>query len=131
MLTYDLDGSETKWRVKGREVVHDYRPRSALHKKARDLIKEKYPTLLVLEEVSLPIKRGLTLYFDFYLPLRKLAYEVHGEQHYKYNTMFHTTRQDFMKQRKNDALKVQWAEINGITVVTLPYNETEKWEEYV
>lgn len=127
MFVEDLEGNVSQWKARGKEVVQDRRPRSGLHKKARDLIKERFPTLLVLEEVSLKPRPRVTLYLDFYLPLRKLAIEVHGEQHYKFSSLFHSSALDFMNQKKNDRDKADWCDINGIELIVLPYNED--WSE--
>ena len=85
----------------------------------------------ILEEV--PIKpRGITQYIDFYINQIKLAIEVHGQQHYKFNTMFHASAQDFLNQRKKDSDKKEWCEINNITYIELPYNKkVEEWIEII
>ena len=129
MQVVDLDGNSGEWKVKGKEVTLDKRPRSSLHKTARELLKERFPTYQILEEVGVPVKRGIHLYFDFYLPLRKLAIEVHGQQHYEYNTMFHNSQLDFLKQRRHDRYKEEWCEANGIQLIVLPYNEQDSWKE--
>ena len=129
MLVYDLENNETKWQMAGKEVTLDTRPRSALHVKARGLIKERFPTLLVLEEVPIKTHRTKTLYLDFYLPLRKLVVEVHGQQHYKYSSQFHSTALEFLKQQKNDEEKILWCEINGIEILVLPYDTQKDWKE--
>lgn len=129
MLTTNLDGKRVKWQIKGKEVVQDNRSRSSLHIEARRLIKIRFPTMQVLEEVSVPIKYGKTLYIDFYIPLRKLAIEIHGEQHYKYNTMFHKSSADFLNQRINDRDKQAWCELNSIQYIVLPFNTIDTWNQ--
>ena len=130
MEVFDLDGNRVKWTPKGKEVVLDTRPRSALHKTAREVLKAKFPTLQLMEEVPFNPRRGKTLYFDFYLPLRNMAIEVHGEQHYNYSSLFHRTRMDFINQRKNDADKREWCETNNITLLVLPYDE-QPWSDII
>lgn len=128
MLVIDLDGKQIKWQIKGHEVTGDKRPRSDLHLQARKLLKEKFPTQQILEEVSVPVKRGKTLYLDFYLPLRQIAIEVHGEQHYKRIAHFHDSPMAFANQLSNDREKREWCEINGITHIVLPFDKTTEWE---
>lgn len=128
MRAIDLDGNQIKWQIKGHEVTGDTRPRSELHLQARVLLKEKFPTQQILEEVSVPIRRGKTLYLDFYLPLRKIAIEVHGEQHFRRVAHFHDSPVAFATQLSNDRDKQEWCEINGITHIVLPYDKTEDWE---
>ena len=78
---------------------------SQLHLRARKLIKELYPTVQLMEEVPVQLRRGKTVYLDFYINTIKLVIEVHGAQHYKYNTLYHSNAQDFVNQRKRDADK--------------------------
>lgn len=127
MKAYDLDGNIFKWNLSG------YQDQSGLHKsdlhlQARKLLKEIYPTLILLEEVTVPIKRGCVVYLDFYLPVNKLCVEVHGKQHYEFSTLFHATRADFLNQKKRDREKKQWLELNGISYIELPYNKVKDWE---
>lgn len=131
MQVVDLEGKETRWKCRGKEITTDRRPRSELHKYARVLIKEKFPTLQILEEVSFSPKKGKVLYLDFYLPLRKLAFEVQGEQHFSFNSMYHTTPMDFLNQRKNDKIKKDWCDINGIDLIYLIYNQKDNWVDQI
>jgi len=131
MKVYDLDGYESKWNMGGKEVHADTRPRSSLHKAAREVLRSRFPTLQMLEEVRVKVRKGKTLYIDFYFPLRKLAVEVHGQQHYSFNSMFHNTTQDFMRQCKNDRDKAEWCEINGIELIVFKYDEEEDWTDQI
>lgn len=106
--------------------IDQNRPRSKLHLTARQLIRKAYPTLMLTEEVPIKIKRGKTLYLDFFLPLINTVIEVHGEQHYKYSTMFHSSAQDFMLQKKNDNSKAEWCEYNNLQLIVLPFSEDEE-----
>ena len=121
-----LDGQIHNWKLHGYVVrASESRPRSKLHLKARSILKDIFPTVQILEEVAAPITRTEKLFFDFYLNTVKLVVEVHGQQHYKFNTMFHTSAQDFANQRKRDRRKAEWWEYNNITYIELPYNEDE------
>ena len=121
-----LDGQIHNWKLHGYVVrASESRPRSKLHLKARSILKDIFPTVQILEEVAAPITRTEKLFFDFYLNTVKLVVEVHGQQHYKFNTMFHTSAQEFANQRKRDRRKAEWCEYNNITYIELPYNEDE------
>jgi hypothetical protein len=124
-----LDGQIHNWKLHGYVVrASESRPRSKLHLKARGILKDIFPTVQILEEVAAPITRTEKLFFDFYLNTVKLVVEVHGQQHYKFNTMFHTSAQDFANQRKRDRRKAEWCEYNNITYIELPYNEDgDQW----
>jgi hypothetical protein len=126
----DTKGREHPFNI-GNYVVslNDTRPRSDLHLRARAILKAEYQTDVILEEVPVP---GEHLFLDFFLPLRKLVIEVHGEQHYRFNSFFHTSKQDFLASKQNDRRKQQWAEINNFSLTVLPYDERdEQWLERI
>ena len=127
MRVHTLDGELVEWKINGKEVSLDNRSRSTLHVAARKLLREKYPTLQILEETSILVNKGKTLFLDFYLPILKLAIEVHGEQHFKMSPVFHNTPQDFIKQKKNDSDKENWCEINNIVLKVLAFNNKDDW----
>jgi len=129
MLVTDIEGKKTSWILRGEEVGQDSRARSDLHITARQLLKLRFPTHQLLEEVPFKPHSWVTLYLDFYLPLRKLAVEVHGQQHYKYSSLFHTSRSVFLKQLRNDDDKIEWCNLNGITLVILPYDTVPTWKD--
>ena len=123
MKVRDLHGNVSTWKSTGDIVTAgDSRRRSKLHVEARKILYELFPTMRILEEV--PIKpRSKTQFLDFFINNIKLAVEVHGQQHYKFNTMYHASAQDFLNQRKNDTDKRDWCETNNITLIELPYDE--------
>jgi|688.fasta_scaffold269464_3 hypothetical protein len=121
-----LDGREYSWNLVS--YLNNNRNPSSLHLEARELLHTKYPFDQILEEVNLP---GSNLIADFYIHSKKMIVEVHGQQHYKYNAHFFKTRGDFLQAQKRDKEKVRWAELNGITLVALPYNERENWERII
>lgn len=130
MKVKDLSGKIHNWSLKGYIINSaESRPRSELHKAVRELLKIEYPTDNILEEVSVP---GEQLYLDFFLPLRKICVEIHGEQHYKYVPHFHGNIQGFIKSKERDARKQKWCEINGIQYIPLKYNGgIDEWRKQV
>lgn len=102
----------------------DIRCRSSYHLLAREVIKECFTDPLY-EEVHVP---GENFYLDFFIPSRKIVVEVHGEQHYEFNSFFHKTKLDFLKQKTSDKNKRSFCEYNGFSYVEFPYNESkEQW----
>lgn len=124
MLIKDLDGHNHKWHLIGNINHSRATNKSAIHLSARELIKNIFPTMIVLEEVSIPIRKSETLYLDFYIPLIKLCIETHGEQHYKFVSHYHQNMMGFLKHKKRDKEKMEWCYINNIKYVELPFNET-------
>jgi hypothetical protein len=133
MKVRDLNNEIQNWKLSGYVVkANDNRRRSKLHLAARDLLIETFPTVQILEEVMAPLARNEKCFFDFYINTVKLVVEVHGQQHYNFNTLFHTSAQDFLNQRKRDSKKREWCEYNNITYIELPYNEDIKqWKHRI
>ena len=131
MKIQDLDGNIYKWKIEGSIVrSNDQRPRSQLHLTARSLIKEIYPTLQICEEVSAQIKRDRKVFLDFYINTIKTVVEVHGQQHYKFNSLYHTSAQDFLNQKKRDQDLQDWCVLNNLNYIELPFNEDkDKWRQ--
>lgn len=131
MQVVDLDGNSYNWQLLGGISKGSKNNKSSLHLKARELIHHLFPTLPILEEVSINIRRGETLYLDFYIPLTKKCIEVHGEQHYTFSRFYHGSILGFMKQKKRDREKQEWCEINGIDYIELPFNQQDNWESII
>jgi hypothetical protein len=125
MLVKTLDGMEYKWKMKSAADTK----KSGPHLKVRELLHELYPTLQVLEEVQILVKKNKDLYLDFYIPLYKLAVEIDGQQHRSYNTFYHRSQSDFVKQKVNDNFKSQWCDLNQIRFIRLRDDEErEVWQ---
>lgn len=130
MQVKDLDGVVYNWHLTGNMAHGKINNRSSFHLSARQLITASFPTLQILEEVPITLRRNETLYLDFYLPLKKMCVEVHGEQHYKFVPFYHNNILSFLKSQKRDREKAEWCEINNINHIVLPhYEDTDKWQE--
>jgi hypothetical protein len=130
MTIVDLDNNVINWQLTGHIAKGRLQNKSSLHLQARKLITISFPTLQILEEVPIPLRRSETLYLDFYLPLIKTCIEVHGEQHFKFVPFYHNTVLNFLKAKKRDQQKLEWCEKNGINHIILPYNESEsQWKD--
>jgi hypothetical protein len=127
MRIKDLDNQLHNWNLTGNFAKANDINKSQYHLAARKLLVDTYPTLQLLEEVPIPLRRNETLYLDFYLPLKKLCVEVHGEQHYEFCPFFHTNKLQFLLGQKRDNEKKEWCEINGIKYIVFPYNQIENW----
>lgn len=125
----DLDNNLVNWNTNG--CLPTDAAKSSYHLIARKLIKDIYPTLQVLEEVPVYIRRNELVFLDFYLPLIKTCVEVHGEQHYKFVPHFHGDVAGFTKAKKKDGDKKSWCNLNGIHFIELPYNKQEEWGKLI
>lgn len=130
MQIKDLEGNSYIWNLTGHMAYG--KTKSEPHLKARALLNEIYPTLQILEEVPMNLKKGVTLYMDFYLPLKKTCVEVHGEQHYKFVSFYHGNMLNFLKAQKRDREKEEWCSINDIKYIELPHNEDiDQWKKRI
>lgn len=127
MLVMGIDEKEYKWKYYNYQTQRENA--SNLHVRARTLLKEIFPLSVVCEEVPLIGIGKQNLYLDLYLHTQRLAVEVHGEQHYKFNSFFYENRQAFARAQTRDRTKVEWCKINNIDLVELPYDESDReWE---
>lgn len=102
---------------------------SGLHKKARELMIEISPRVLIYEEVIVPILKNKKLTFDFFVYTDNAFIEVQGEQHFKYSPFFHKSKTDFLMGQKRDRDKEYWCELNNYKLITLRFDETiEQWK---
>lgn len=137
MKVVGINGKEYVWNLTGYDVFNDdAKKRSKYHIRARKLLKELFHSYRILEEVKLPgsteIHRKSVLYLDFYVPSITLAVEVHGQQHYEFSPFFHRSRADFLKAKARDEDKITWCELNGITLITLKYTESDdEWRQRI
>lgn len=131
MKITDLEGNIHRWKSEGTTVrFNEQRPRSQLHKKARLLLRDIYPTLQICEEVLVPLRRDKKIFLDFYINTIKTVVEVHGAQHYKFNSLYHSCAQDFLNQQKRDMDLRDWCNLNNLNYIELPFNEDEQqWHQ--
>lgn len=128
MQVYDLDGNIHSLQLVGNITKGSLANKSSLHLKARDMLKNIYPTMQILEEVTVYTHKSEICYLDFYIPLIRTCIEVHGEQHYSFTPFYHSNKLAFLKAQKKDREKKEWCGINGISYIELPYNDQDRWE---
>lgn len=134
MKIIGLDEKEYSWIPSNNSANTE--KRSSLHSKAKELLLEKYPYDIIVEEVSLPgtktDNRKSTLRADFFIPMRGIVVEVHGEQHTKFNSFFFSSKIEFYKAKARDKDKKIWCEMNGFALIELFHDETiEQWKEKI
>ena len=131
MLVKSLDGIVSTLNLKGGISKGSLLNKSAIHLEARNLVKRLYPTMQILEEITIYPRKGEVMYLDFYVPLLKKCVEVHGEQHYKFIPFYHNNILSFIKAQKRDRDKKEWCNLNGIQYCELPYNKINDWESII
>tara|TARA_R100000008_G_scaffold83479_1_gene68968 strand:- start:1444 stop:1851 length:408 start_codon:yes stop_codon:yes gene_type:complete len=134
MKVIGLDGKEYNWNPTGSQAKSS--KKSSLHIKAKKLLDEIFPHDRILEEISLAgsrtSRRRGTLRADFFIPNRRILVEVHGEQHFKFNTFFFKDKLSFYKAKARDSEKKEWCDINEIKLIELNYNEDiDEWRRKI
>lgn len=77
-------------------------------------------------EVVIP---GTKLRLDIFSPALKLVVEVHGQQHYEYNSHFHKTNTHKFAADQRDLDKKEWCENNNFAFAELPFDREQEWPE--
>ena len=75
--------------------------------------------------------QGKKYEWDGYNLDRKIAFEYHGEQHYKRHRYFHKEEGAFERQQKRDREKETYAKENGITLIVIPFSQTSNLSSYL
>ena len=70
------------------------------------------------------------LRYDFYLVDLNILIEFHGAQHYEFTEHFHGTLEKFKLFQKYDALKKEYAEVNGIGFVEIRFDDKD-WKDII
>lgn len=111
----------------------DRMDKSEPHLKCRSILREVFPFDIIIEEFPLPGSRGVgsKLYSDFFIPARGIMVEVHGKQHFEYCKFFHSSPQGFIKSKRRDREKKEWAEKNNITLIILKDSEIDEWRRQI
>jgi len=88
--------------------------RSGVQYRCGQVLASIYPFDPILEDVPVPPRAQF--YLDFWLPKRKLAIEVQGEQHTTYTPFFHGTKDKYYRAMSRDRGKLAFCEKNDITL---------------
>lgn len=129
MIVKDLQGNSHKLSLANSYQNINKPSKSSFHLEARKLLQQTFPSVQIVEEVAIHLRKGSICYFDFFLPTLNLFVEIQGSQHYSQNAMFHKSNGDFLKQQKRDREKQEFCDINGFTLIQLRFDEVDKWQD--
>ena len=126
MIFKTLTGS-LKRVTKPKKYLVDWpsKSRSKIQFRTKAFLERYWKDHVVFEEFPVA---GTRLRFDFYNANKRVAVEVHGEQHTKFVPFFHKRRSGFVSQLRRDQQKVDFCELNKIRLVEI-FNEKEINEE--
>jgi very-short-patch-repair endonuclease len=123
MIFLTTTGREQKLKNSSKYLIDwDKKCRSKIQKKVKDLLYSHWISDVVFEEFPV---LGTRMTIDFYNANKKLAIEVDGNQHYKFNKFFHSnSRQNFLSQLQRDEKKEYFCDINKIRLVRILEKDT-------
>ena len=102
--------------------------KSGIQKDVKQQIKPYWFADVVFEEFPVA---GTRMTLDFYNATTKVAIEVDGNQHYRFNKFFHSnSRQNFLEQLKRDEKKEYFCEINNIKLIRVLESDVIDSDKY-
>jgi hypothetical protein len=121
MRFYTLSGKLVSKNISKYAVNWDKPCRSKVQFATKQFLRPFWSAYICVEEMPVT---GTLLKVDFVNLSLKIAVEVNGNQHEKYNPFFHKGNPaNYLKGFKNDAKKGLWLEKNGFQLVEIYENE--------
>tara|TARA_B100000427_G_scaffold310565_1_gene300471 strand:- start:1325 stop:1735 length:411 start_codon:yes stop_codon:yes gene_type:complete len=103
--------------LKKRIINWEASSRSKRQKAVKDFLKDYWFYHVTFEEFPVV---GTRLSLDFYNANKRVAVEVQGSQHTKYNKFFHGGhKNNYLEQLKRDQIKAEFCEVNDIILVEI------------
>ena len=103
--------------LKKRIINWEASSRSKRQKAVKDFLKDYWFHHVTFEEFPVV---GTRLSLDFYNANKRVAVEVQGSQHTKYNKFFHGGhKNNYLEQLKRDQIKAEFCEVNDIILVEI------------
>jgi hypothetical protein len=91
--------------------------KSKRQREVKKFLKKYWKNHVVFEEFPVA---GTRLSIDFYNANKKIAVEVQGSQHTKYNSFFHGGhKNNYLEQLKRDEMKFKFCELNDIQLIEI------------
>ena len=95
--------------------------KSKRQREVKKFLKKYWQNHVVFEEFPVA---GTRLSIDFYNANKKIAVEVQGSQHTKYNSFFHGGhKNNYLEQLKRDEMKFKFCELNDICLIEIYYDD--------
>ena len=103
--------------IKKRIIDWEAPSRSKRQREVKKFLKKFWQSHVVFEEFPVA---GTRLSIDIYNANKKIAIEVQGSQHTKYNKFFHGGhKNNYLEQLKRDEMKFKFCELNDIQLVEI------------
>ena len=103
--------------VKKRIIDWSAPSKSKRQREVKKFLKKYWQSHVVFEEFPVA---GTRPSIDFYNANKKIAVEVQGSQHTKYNSFFHGGhKNNYLEQLKRDEMKFKFCELNEIQLIEI------------
>lgn len=123
MKLFTVNGKLVNKSVTKYLIEWDKKSRSNIQFKVKQFFKTYWNGHLVYEEFPV---FGSLLKVDIVNMTRRIAIEVHGGQHEKYNPFFHNgSRAVFLKSLNRDLIKYNWLTKNGFKIIEIYEKEVD------
>ena len=124
MRLYNVYGKLQSRKVSKYTIDWDAKSKSNIQFKTKQFLKPFWQNHIVYEEFPV---YGTKLKVDFINATKRIAIEVNGTQHNKFNKFFHNnSRANYLESIKRDVKKREWLELNNFLIVEIEQNEVEK-----
>ena len=124
MRLYNIYGKLQSRKVSKYLIDWDDKSKSKIQFKTKQFLKPYWQNHIVYEEFPV---YGTKLKVDFINATKKIAIEVNGTQHNKFNKFFHNnSRANYLESIKRDVKKREWLELNNFLIVEIEQNEVDK-----
>lgn len=117
MRLFNINGKLTNKNVSKYKIDWDGASASNLQFNAKQFFKFYWQNHVVYEEFPV---YGTRLRVDIINFTKKIAVEVHGQQHFQFNKFFHNnSRAKYLDSIKRDWEKTEWLELNKVKLIEL------------
>lgn len=117
---YNLKGKLVKATFQKYRINWNTESASSYQTAVKKFLRQYWCTCLVCEEFRIP---GTKLRTDFLNFTKKIAVEVHGEQHYEFNPFFHKNRENYKMSFSRDSSKEEWYSLNNFELLEIKFDE--------
>jgi len=124
MRLYNINGKLIFRNVSKQRIQWEKPSRSKVQFQVKQFLKQFWINNIVYEEFPV---YGSRMKVDILNATKKIAVEVNGKQHDKFNSFFHNdSRLKYLESIKRDSAKAKWLEDNGFTLIEINEEEVDK-----
>jgi len=120
MKLIDINGRPRFKNVASKRIDWDGDSRSKFQKSVKFYVRPLWNHHVVYEEFPV---YGTRYTLDFFNATRKIAIEVQGGHHTKFNPFFHKNQFDYKEQLMRDEKKRRFCELNNINLIEIFYED--------